>query len=416
MAAHSRVPNVTISMRAASRLRSGHPWVFRSDLPGAGKNKQQETPRAALVHVKDERGRMLGSALSSSSSQIALRLVSDKLLVDDAALVALVRERIEKACAYRCEIVKNATAYRIAFSEADGLPGLIADRYNDVLTVQFLTQAMDRKDLRDVVLDALQQEFAGKKKSSLNIVERVDAHIRGLEELPAIESRVLSGEKTHTQFQINGLEFQFDALAGQKTGAFLDQRENYAAAERWAKGRALDMFSYQGGFALHLARKCDNVTAVDQSRAALEVGEQNERLNQKKLFCKEIEWIEGNAFDWLKEQSSASEDHAAQKYDTIVLDPPAFAKSKRNLETAIRGYKEINLRALKMLRHGGVLVTCSCSQAVSEADFTEMLASAAADAKRSVRIVEKRGAALDHPSIATIPETNYLKCLICTVA
>jgi 23S rRNA (cytosine1962-C5)-methyltransferase len=403
-------------MRAASRLRSGHPWVFRSDLPNAGKHKLPETPRAAIVHVKDERGRMHGTALSSSSSQIALRMVSDKLLTDDSAMLSLLRERIQAACAYRKELVHDSNACRLVFSEADGVPGLIADRYNDVITVQFLTQAMDRDDVRSTVLDTFQKEFSGKKKSDVHIVERVDAHIRELEQLPDAESRVLFGKNSKTQFQMNGLDFQFDALAGQKTGAFLDQRENYAATDRWAKGRALDVFCYQGGFALHMARKCEHVTAVDQSRAALESGEQNEALNRKKLVCKEIEWTEGNAFDWLKEQSSSSEGHATQKFDTIVLDPPAFAKSKRNLETAIPGYKEINLRALKMLRSGGVLVTCSCSQAVSESGFTEMLASAAADAKRTVRIVEKRGAALDHPNIATIPETNYLKCLIVTVA
>jgi len=403
-------------MRAASRLRSGHPWVYRSDLPGGDKHTQPETPRASLVHVKDERGRMHGSALSSSSSQIALRMISEKLLTDDSALMSILHERIHAACAYRKEVVSDANAYRLVFSEADGLPGIIADRYHDVITVQFLTQAMDRDDVRAAVLDGLQKEFSGKGKPGIHIVERVDGHIRELEQLPAAESRILAGKNSMAQFQMNGLEFKFDALAGQKTGAFLDQRENYAAAERWAKGRALDVFCYQGGFALHMARKCEHVTAVDQSRAALEAGERNETLNRKKLVCKEIEWTEGNAFDWLKEQSSASESHAAEKFDTIVLDPPAFAKSKRNLETAVRGYKEINLRALKMLGSGGVLVTCSCSQAVSDADFAEMVASAAADAKRTVRIMEIRGAALDHPHIATIPETSYLKCLVCTVA
>jgi len=415
MTAASSIPTISISMRAAARLRSGHPWVFRTDLAGASTKHIVATPFAALVHVNDERGRVHGSALSSSSSQIALRMVSDKLLADDTALHELVRERIAAAAAYRQMIVQNSHAYRLIFSEADGLPGVIADRYDDVCTVQFLTQAMDREDIRKVVLESLTFVLAGKSENHLNFVERVDPRIRELEKLSPAESRQLSGKKHSTTFQLNGLEFQYDALAGQKTGAFLDQRENYATAEHWASGDALDVFSYQGGFALHLARKCKRVTAIDQSREALETAEKNEVLNRKILACKEVEWVEGNAFDWLKENASASEEHARQRYDTIVLDPPAFAKSKRDLDAAIRGYKEINLRALKMLRTGGVLVTCSCSQAVSESDFLDMLASAAADAKRRVSIVETRGAALDHPHIATIPETHYLKCLICTV-
>jgi len=407
------VPVIPISMRAAARLRSGHPWVYRSDLDGASTKHMPETPRAALVHVKDERGRMLGSALSSSSSQIALRIISDKLLADDAAWNQLLLERIHAAIAYRSGLVHESDACRLVFSEADGLPGLIADRYNDVITVQFLTQAMDREDARTTVMDTLAGAIPGAGKKAVSIVERVDARVRELEQLPPAESRLLRGKRSATEFKMNGLDFTFDALGGQKTGAFLDQRENYAAAGRWAKGAALDVFCYQGGFALHLARKCERVTAVDQSREALEGGEKNEKLNHGRLQCSEIEWIEGNAFDLLKEYSGSGA--SSHRYDTIVLDPPAFAKSKRNLETAMRGYKELNLRALRMLREGGILVTCSCSFAVSEQDFTEMLASAAADSRRTVRILKKRGAALDHPHSVTVPESNYLKCLICAV-
>jgi 23S rRNA (cytosine1962-C5)-methyltransferase len=204
---------------------------------------------------------------------------------------------------------------------------------------------------------------------------------------------------------MNGVRFHFDTLAGQKTGAFLDQRENYAAVEKYAHGEALDCFCYQGGFALHLARVCSGVTGVDSSRPALEVAEQNAQLNER-----EIEWLEANAFDLLKDYASAG-----RQYDTIVLDPPAFAKNKASVPTALRGYKEINLRALKMLRPGGILATCSCSHHVSEADFMAMLASAAADSGRLVRVLEHRSAALDHPTIATIPETSYLKCIMCRV-
>ena len=209
---------------------------------------------------------------------------------------------------------------------------------------------------------------------------------------------------------MNGLLFLYDSAAGQKTGAFLDQRENYAAAQRYAHGQALDVFSYQGGFALHLARACGQVTAVDSSRPALEVAEQNEKLNAGKLRPKEIEWIEANAFDLLKDYAAAG-----RQYDTIVLDPPAFAKSARNLETALRGYKELNLRALQLLAPGGLLVTCSCSHHVSLSDLENAVASAAADTGRRVTLLERRGAALDHPTVLNLPETEYLKCLILSV-
>jgi 23S rRNA (cytosine1962-C5)-methyltransferase len=209
---------------------------------------------------------------------------------------------------------------------------------------------------------------------------------------------------------VNGVPFHFDGLSGQKTGAFLDQRENYAAAAQFAHGEALDCFTYQGGFALHLARVCNKVTAVDSSRPALEVAEQNEQLNRAERRSGEIEWIEANVFDLLKDYSTAG-----QQYDTIVLDPPAFAKTKRAVPTALRGYKELNLRALKMLRPSGVLVTCSCSFHVGEPEFLDMLGSAAADAGRRVRILEKRGASQDHPVLLNVPETAYLKCVIARV-
>ena len=212
--------------------------------------------------------------------------------------------------------------------------------------------------------------------------------------------------KLQTEFHMNGVRFLYDALGGQKTGAFLDQRENYAAAEKYARGEALDVFTYQGGFALHLARTCDKVTGVDSSRPALEAADQNAALNG----C-EIEWIEANAFDLLRDYSDSG-----RKYDTIVLDPPAFAKSRQNRETAIRGYKELNLRALKMLRPGGILVTCSCSYHVSAADLLEVLASAALDSHRNLRILENRGQAQDHPNVLGVPETAYLKCLISVVS
>jgi 23S rRNA (cytosine1962-C5)-methyltransferase len=321
----------------------------------------------------------------------------------------------------------------VIFSEADLLPGLIVDRYNDVLSLQILTQAFDREPLREIVVSSLAEHFP-----DASLIERVDPHIRELEELPPRESQMLrvgnsapSSEAernrvprsspavglgrdildhSKTVFTLNGVHFHFDALGGQKTGAFLDQRENYAAAARYAHGDALDCFTYQGGFALHLARVCDHVAAVDSSRPALEVAEQNEQLNRQHHRSGDIEWTEANAFDILKDYSTAG-----RLYDTIVLDPPAFAKSKRALPTALRGYKELNLRALKMLRPGGILVTCSCSFHVSEPEFLEMLSSAATDAERRVRVLEKRGAAIDHPALLNMPESAYLKCIICQI-
>ena len=389
-----------VARKGVLRLTAGHPWVYKSDVSKVDKGADA----GALVAVADDRGRFLGSALYSSASQIAVRLISTEPVND---LPELVRNRIRGAVAYRKNLVSGTNAYRLIFSEADQLPGLIADRFHDVISVQILTQAMDREDIRAVVIETLQREVP----EAQNILERVDARIRQLEELPAKESGLLVGKKTATIYEMNGLKFQFDGTSGQKTGAFLDQRENYAAAASYAHGEALDVCTYQGGFALHLAasKKVSSVSAVDVSRAALEVADENGMLN-KGAIVKEVEWIEGNAFDLLKDHSSAG-----KQYDTIVLDPPAFAKSKKNLETALRGYKEMNLRALKMLRPGGILVTCSCSFHVSESEFLSVLASAAADAHRAVKILERRGAAKDHPAVATIPETSYLKCIICTV-
>ena len=399
LSSHESIPRITVSARGATRLKAGHLWVYRSDLAKAG-----AVAPGALVHVQDERGRKLGSALYSSSSQIAIRLLTSAILAD-SQLLPLLRERINRAVQFRKQFTRDTDSYRVAFSEADLLPGLILDRYNDVLSMQVVTQAFDREDIRRIVTEAMAEHFPG-----CSLFERVDPHIRQLEQLPARESQLIHGERSSTSFTLNAVRFHFDTLGGQKTGAFLDQRENYAAAARYAHGESLDCFTYQGGFALHLARACSKVTAVDSSRPALEVAEQNEQLNRATHICGEIEWVEANAFDLLKDYSTAG-----HQYDTIVLDPPAFAKTKRVVDTAIRGYKELNLRALKMLRVGGVLVTCSCSFHVNEGEFLEMLGSAAADAGRRLRILEKRGAALDHPVLVNVPETAYLKCIICQV-
>jgi 23S rRNA (cytosine1962-C5)-methyltransferase len=415
-AAKHAEPSITISPRGVTRLQARHPWVYRSDITA-----EKDVPPGAIVRVEDERGKFLGTALYSSSSQIAIRMISHGSVTD---LPELVAERIRAAIAYRKDLVANTDAYRIVFSEADFLPGLIVDRYNDVLTVQILTQAMDTARVREAIVQTLKEEL-----QPAGIVERVDARIRELEQLPPLQSRLIYGEKSSTVFSMNGdmngkkngelngekkingdaapaVRFHYDGLEGQKTGAFLDQRENYAAAANYAHGQALDAFCYQGGFALHLAAKCFSVTGVDSSRPALEMAEKNATLN-----ARELEWIEGNAFDLLREYSTAN-----RRYDTIVLDPPAFAKTKRDLEKALGGYKELNLRAMKMLRPGGILVTCSCSFHVSAADFMKVVADAAQDAHKSLRVVENRGAAKDHPVLLNVPETSYLQCLILSVS
>jgi 23S rRNA (cytosine1962-C5)-methyltransferase len=412
----STLAQVRISPRGASRLKQGHVWVYRSDITST-----DSIPPGSLVTVVDQRGRPLGVALYSSSSQIAIRMIAHDAIGD---FPALIRQRIADALAYRETIVRDTNAYRLIFSEADFLPGLIVDRYNDILSQQILTQAMDADSVRETVISELTRQInpAASVQSAgdaLAIVERVDPRVRELETLPPRASGRLQGTKTSTTFTMNGVQFQFDALEGQKTGAFLDQRENYAAAAQYAHGEALDVFCYQGGFALHLAPRCTSVTGVDSSRPALEVADQNAALNQafiernsieQGLGKKEIEWIEANAFDLLKDYSSAN-----RLYDTIVLDPPAFAKTKRDLDSALRGYKELNLRALKMLRPGGILVTCSCSYHVGQTDFLEMLASAALDAHKTLRLVEVRGQAKDHPVLLNVPETSYLKCVIAHV-
>jgi len=384
---------VKVSRRGANRLKEGHVWVYRSDIVAAN-----GVAPGALVGVVDEREKPLGTALYSSASQIAIRMLSRDAVKD---LTGLLRERLQAAIAYRERVVRDTDAYRIVFSEADFLPGLIVDRYNDLLSLQVLTQAMDREAVRQVIVSDLIERLKPQA-----IAERVDPRVRELEQLPPRSPSLLHGEKKNTVFSMNGVRFHHEAFEGQKTGAFLDQRENYAAAAQYAHGEALDVFCYHGGFALHLAQHCPKIAGVDSSRPALEVADRNASLNGR-----EIEWIEANAFDLLRDYASAG-----QQYDTIVLDPPAFAKSKSNLETALRGYKELNLRALRMLRPRGILVTCSCSYHVSPTDFVGVVAQAAQDMHRNLRILENRTQAKDHPILLAVPETAYLKCLVLDVS
>ncbi len=457
-------PLVVVQRRAADRLRAGHLWVYRTDveelvpaLTGGGLVAGgPQVEGGALVTVVDSRGIPLGTGLFSAASQIAVRMVSAEASVTREGYLAMVRERLDAALALREELAPESleeNACRLVFSEADGLPGIVADRYHDVVVLQLLTQGTARDDIRRLVTEVLTERFALE-----TVVERPDPRVRELEQLAAVSAEplfvrgeaeraatranagpdittnagpsaslrmtdVLEGgdrvAKLATVFTINGLRFHFDAGAGQKTGAFLDQRLNYAAAARYARGVALDVCTYQGGFALHMATRCERVTGVDASRAALEVADRNRELNTGELnmgvvgegvLRAVVDWIEADAFELLREFEGSG-----RRYDTIVLDPPAFAKSKRAAEGALRGYKEMNLRAMKMLRPGGTLVTCSCSHHVPLADFAEVVRAAAVDASRRVQVLETRGAAPDHPAVLTLPETSYLKCLICRV-
>ncbi len=404
-------PAAGVTRRAGDRLRAGHLWVYRSDVetlvPGVGTT---EIAGGSLVTVMDSREIPLGTGLYSAASQIAVRMVSDDAAVSRGVYLEQLRERVVAGLALRDEIAPESAendACRMVFSEADNLPGVVVDRYGDLVIVQLLIQGTAQDDVRTVLTGAIREKLRPK-----TIVERPDPKMRELEELPAPPAGPLysSGDSPQlkTVFTINGLRFHYDASSGQKTGAFLDQRLNYAAAARYGRGSALDICTYQGGFAIHLARSCEQVTGVDASRGALEVADRNLELNSG--LSARVEWIEADAFELLREYEANGE-----RYDTIVLDPPAFAKSKRAAEGAMRGYKELNLRAMKMLTPGGSLVTCSCSHHVGLPEFTEVVRSAAADAGRRVQVLEIRGAAPDHPAVLTLPETSYLKCLICRV-
>jgi 23S rRNA (cytosine1962-C5)-methyltransferase len=408
-----------ITRRAADRLRAGHLWVYRTDLET---RQATEAPKpGALVTLTDSREIPLGTALYSSASTLAARLVSRTPALSRAQYLDDVRTRIDAALQLRRTLVPvtaSTNAHRLIFSEADNLPGIIADRYNDLVLLQLLTQGTAQDDVRSVVTQALTEAFAA-DGHALTLWERPDPRIRELEQLPAppVDALFSSAKEAPatTTFSLNGLRFQYDAASGQKTGAFLDQRLNYAAATRAVRasmktGRALDVCTYQGGFALHLAQVCSHVTGIDASHAALEAADRNLLLNPELAQRCEIDWIEADAFEYLRHLDSMPE-----KFDAIVLDPPAFAKSKRAAEGALRGYKELNLRAIRLLNAGGTLITNSCSHHVSLEEFTAIVASAAADAGRRVQLLETHAAAPDHPEVLTLPETRYLKSLICRV-
>jgi 23S rRNA (cytosine1962-C5)-methyltransferase len=383
---------VRVNRKAAGRVASGHPWIFSSDIT----DRDGAQPGQA-VKVCDSRGRPLGSAHYSSTSQIALRMLSRQ--VEEIGRDFYLK-RLRAAEDHRRAVVRHTDAYRVVHGEADLLPALVVDRYGEYLVVQTLDQGMDaaRADL----LSCLEEIFHPR-----GIVGRNDVAVRAKEQLP-LETAVLAGDVPETvDVRMNGLAMRADLLRGQKTGIFLDQRENYVAAAQYARGgKALDCFTSTGGFALHLAGKSSGVEAVDSSAPALAIARANAEANG----IANIEFREADVFDLLAGYSSAR-----REFSLVVLDPPAFAKSRRNLDAAASGYKEINLRALRLLPPGGILVTCSCSHHVSEAMLLEIVAQASLDAGRTLRVLERRTQAADHPILLTVPETLYLKCLILEV-
>jgi 23S rRNA (cytosine1962-C5)-methyltransferase len=378
--------SVVISARGEERLRGGHPWIYCADVAEA---------RAAagdIVQVRSPRGQMLGSALFSDRSQITLRMLTYGEAVADATLV---RRRIEAAIAFRDSLAIDATAYRLVHGEADLLPSLIVDRYGDYLVVQALSQGMDRllPDVVSMLTDLLHPR---------GILARNDPRARVLD---GLEQRVdvLAGDVPDSvAVTETGIEYDVDLHHGQKTGLFLDQRENRAAAAAYARGRMLDCFSYNGGFALAMGRRCDETIAFDVSEEAIARVKQNAARNGIAVDARV-----GNVFDELR-----GLERLGERFDTIVLDPPAFAKNKASVDRALAGYKEINLRAMKLLSPGGHLITCSCSYNVDEMTFLNVVTQAAVDARASMTLVEKRLQAADHPILLTVPETLYLKCFV----
>jgi 23S rRNA (cytosine1962-C5)-methyltransferase len=378
---------VTVRKRGAARIRSGHVWIYRSDIL-----KEKDVEPGAIVTVEDERGAVIGKAFYSSKSQITLRFLSRSAAVIDESFF---EKRFDDADRLREQIGADPKLSRRISSEGDFLPGLIVDRYEDYLVVQTLTQGAAR-------LEALFTTILRRRYAPRAILYRNDNKIRELEGLPLVREWAGEGAASVVVNE-DGIAIELPLEGGQKTGGYLDQRDNHRAARRYARGRALDGFCYVGGFALHLAKTCDTVEAVDSSAPAVQMAAENARRNN----LQNVRTLEANVFDYLRERFAAGD-----RYDMIVLDPPPFARNRESLEGALRGYKEINNRAMRILKEGGTLVTCSCSHHVSEGLFAEMLAEAARDAGCWVRVLERRVQAGDHPILLGVPETLYLKCFV----
>ncbi len=380
-----------MSKRGADRIRSGHLWVYRSDVtPTKG------VEDGAVVRIRDPHGNFLALALFSSASEISLRVLTK---IDEPIDRDWWHRRILEAASRREKISADTNAYRLVYSEGDLLPSLIIDRYDDVYVLQTLSQGTEA--VKSMLVDLLVAEFQPRA-----IIERNDVRVRELEGLEIISSILYGDAPADLEIVQHGIKFIVAPLGGQKTGAFLDQRENRLAAATVAHGRALDCFTFSGGFALHLAEACDSVLGIDSSEEAITSAKRNRELNG----IANVEFRERNVFDALRDFETSGE-----RFDTIVLDPPAFAKNRASLPAARRGYKEINLRALKLLNPHGILITCTCSYHVSESLFLDLIAEAANDAHRQVQVVEKRMQASDHPVLLTVPETYYLKCVIVRV-
>ncbi len=385
-------PTIRITRKGVDRWKAGHPWIYEADL----EQKPAALEGGEVVRVEDGRGYFLGQAFFSRDSKISLRWLSwtDEAVDDD-----FFRARLATADALRRRALPDETAYRVVHGEADLLPGLVVDRFGDFLSVQFLHKATEQR--KAALTRLLVEHFQPRA-----IVNRSDANVRrleGLEPEKGVLHGALSGPATYREGHIT---LEVDLLTGQKTGAFLDQRDNHVMASEWAHGEALDCFSYAGGFALQLALKARAVTAVEISEAACAQIEANAKRNA----LGNVTAVAANAFDFLRDALDEG-----KRYDTIVLDPPSFAKNKSAVQAAARGYKEINLRAMQLLNPGGVLISASCTHHIDEARFEEMLDSAAADAKRRVQILEKRGAGKDHPVLLSLRETRYLKCFVLRV-
>ncbi len=379
-----------ISKRATERVRAGHLWIYRSDM------RECRAEGGAIVDICDMKGKFYGKAFYSDKSQIALRLVttSDEIVNREFWL-----NRLKMAILLRKKTVSDTEVCRLVNGEGDGIPSVIVDRYKDVLSIQTLCQGSER--IKDLIAEILSELI-----DPVSIIERNDGRVRDLEELPR-QTSVLKGDDPGEIVCLeNGLKFYFQPLSGQKTGAFLDQRENRALAGRISCGAGLDCFSYTGGFALNMAKSCEEVEAIDISESAIELAKKNAQLNG----IANIKFETDNVFDRLKLY-----DTQKRKFDTIVLDPPAFAKSRAHIEAAERGYKEINLRAMRMLNPGGLLITSSCSQHMDENAFLNILARAASDTGRRVQVIEKRTQGKDHPFLISMPETYYLKCIFLRV-
>jgi 23S rRNA (cytosine1962-C5)-methyltransferase len=383
--------SVIINKRGAERIRNGHLWVYRSDIKSTKQAKS-----GSIVRAVDERNRFVGKAFYSDRSEIALRFLTTK---DEAIDREWWRVKFLEAAQRREHYKQNTNAYRLINSEGDLMSSLIVDVYDGVFVIQTLSQGAE--SLLFLFVDLLRENFQPRA-----IIERNDVKVRELEGLELRNSKLYGDVSDEIIIEQDGIKFFVSPLSGQKTGSFLDQRENHFAVREYARGRALDCFTFNGGFALNLAESCESVVAIDISEEAIALAKRNAELNQ----TTSITFQTANVFDALREFEKKGE-----RFDTIVLDPPAFAKNRASVKAALRGYKEINLRALKLLNKNGLLVSCSCSYHATEDLFLSVIEEAANDAGRRVQLVEKRTQSRDHPILLCVPETYYLKCIVLKV-